>query len=52
MSSAQLPWLAAAPTAVAAALPHGRAVTLDGGFHEVPVATLAPALAEFYRSTD
>jgi len=51
-SGTQLPWLAAAPGAVAAALPHGRAVTLDGGFHEVPVATLAPALAEFYRSSD
>jgi alpha-beta hydrolase superfamily lysophospholipase len=49
-SGTALPWLAAAPSAVAAALPHGRAVTLEGGFHEVPVATLAPALAQFYTS--
>ena len=28
---------------------YGRAVRLEGGFHEVPTAVLAPALAAFYR---
>jgi hypothetical protein len=30
-------------------VPDGRAVRLEGGFHEVPPAVLAPALAAFYR---
>jgi hypothetical protein len=44
-----LPWLSRTADAVAAAVPDGRAVRLDGGFHEVPPAVLAPALAAFYR---
>jgi predicted dinucleotide-binding enzyme len=44
-----MPWLGQAAERVAQALPSGRVVRLDGGFHEVPAATLAPALAEFYR---
>ncbi len=42
-------WLARTAERVAAALPAGEWVRLDGGFHEVPPAVLAPALAAFYR---
>jgi pimeloyl-ACP methyl ester carboxylesterase len=42
-------WLVASAEAVAKAVPDGDVVGLDGGFHEVPAATLAPVLAEFYR---
>ncbi|MFL6126051.1 MAG: alpha/beta hydrolase, partial [Actinophytocola sp.] len=42
-------WLVASTEAVAKAVPDGDVVGLDGGFHEVPAATLAPVLAEFYR---
>lgn len=45
----QLPWLGQTAERVAGALPHGRAVRLEGGFHEVPAPVLAPVLAEFYR---
>jgi pimeloyl-ACP methyl ester carboxylesterase len=48
-SGTALPWLAQSAEQVAAALPHGQWVRLDGGFHEVPPATLTPALAAFYR---
>lgn len=44
-----VPWMPAAAEAVAAAVPHGTFVRLEGGFHEVPVPVLAPALAAFYR---
>jgi pimeloyl-ACP methyl ester carboxylesterase len=44
-----LPWLSGTAQVVADAVPDGRAVRLDGGFHEVPPAVLAPALAAFYR---
>jgi pimeloyl-ACP methyl ester carboxylesterase len=44
-----LPWLSRTAEVVAAALPDGRAVRLEGGFHEVPPAVLAPALVAFYR---
>jgi AcrR family transcriptional regulator len=44
-----VPWMAQTSEAVAAALPAGRWVRLEGGFHEVPVETLAPVLAAFYR---
>ena len=44
-----VPWLSGTADAVAGALPHGRAARLEGGFHEVPAAVLAPALAAFYR---
>ncbi len=46
----QLPWLAQTAERVAEALPGGRAIRLEGGFHEVPAPVLAPALADFYRS--
>jgi pimeloyl-ACP methyl ester carboxylesterase len=45
----QVPWLARTAERVAEALPDGRAVRLEGGFHEVPAPVLAPALAAFYR---
>lgn len=45
-----MPWLSQTAERVAEALPNGRAVRLEGGFHEVPTATLAPALADFYRA--
>lgn len=48
-SGTAMPWLHDAPAVVADALPNGRTVELEGGFHEVPAAVLAPALAEFYR---
>ena len=48
-SSGTVSWLGQTAERVAAALPAGEWVRLDGGFHEVPVATLAPALAAFYR---
>jgi pimeloyl-ACP methyl ester carboxylesterase len=44
------PWLASAADAVARAVPDGRHVRLRGGFHEVPPAVLAPALATFYHN--
>ena len=42
------PWMPAAAEAVAAAVKDGRFLRLEGGFHEVPPAVLAPALAAFY----
>jgi pimeloyl-ACP methyl ester carboxylesterase len=41
-------WLVAGAEAVAKVVPNGESVGLEGSFHEVPVATLAPALTEFY----
>jgi hypothetical protein len=35
---------------LAAVLPQGSAARLDGGFHEVPPAVLAPVPAAFYRA--
>ncbi len=49
-SGTAMPWLHDSAGVLADALPHGRAVELPGGFHEVPPTVLAPALAEFYRS--
>jgi alpha-beta hydrolase superfamily lysophospholipase len=49
-SGTAMPWLHDSAAVLADALPHGRAVELPGGFHEVPAEVLAPALAEFYRS--
>ncbi|MEU4470700.1 alpha/beta fold hydrolase [Micromonospora sp. NPDC023888] len=40
-------WLRDASAAAAEAVPGGRSISLDGGYHEVPPATLAPALREF-----
>jgi pimeloyl-ACP methyl ester carboxylesterase len=47
-STASPNWLVAATEAVAKAVPNGEVVGLPGGFHEVPAATLAPVLTEFY----
>jgi pimeloyl-ACP methyl ester carboxylesterase len=44
-----VPWMARTSEEVAAAVPAGRFTRLQGGFHEVPPAVLAPALADFYR---
>jgi alpha-beta hydrolase superfamily lysophospholipase len=49
-SGTQMPWLHDSAHVIAEALPNGTAVELPGGFHEVPAPTLAPALAEFFRS--
>jgi pimeloyl-ACP methyl ester carboxylesterase len=48
-SSGTMSWMAGTSEVVAAALPAGRSVRLEGGFHEVPPTVLAPALAAFYR---
>lgn len=48
-SGTAVPWLAGTSEAVAAAVPAGRFVRLEGGFHEVAPDVLAPALAAFYR---
>ncbi|MET8267716.1 alpha/beta fold hydrolase [Micromonospora arida] len=40
-------WLRDASRAAAEAVPGGRSVSLDGGYHDVPPTTLAPALREF-----
>jgi pimeloyl-ACP methyl ester carboxylesterase len=42
-------WLGQTAEHVAAALPAGEWVRMDGDFHQVPTAALAPALAAFYR---
>ena len=42
-------WLGQAAEHVAEALPAGEWVRLEGDFHQVPTAVLAPALAAFYR---
>ena len=45
-------WLGQAAEPVAAALPAGEWVRLEGGFHQVPTDVLAPVLAAFYRRED
>lgn len=40
-------WLRDGNRAAAEAVPGGRSISLDGDYHEVPPATLAPALREF-----
>ncbi|MCG5470789.1 alpha/beta fold hydrolase [Micromonospora sp. LAH09] len=40
-------WLRDGSRAAAEAIPGGRSISLDGDYHEVPPATLAPALREF-----
>lgn len=47
-STGSSPWLIAAAEATAKAVPNGESVGLEGGWHEVPTETLAPALREFY----
>lgn len=46
----QMPWLHDSAAVLAAALPDGTQVELEGGFHEVPATTLAPVLKTFYTS--
>jgi pimeloyl-ACP methyl ester carboxylesterase len=48
-STASPSWLVASTEAVAKAVPDGDVIGLDGSFHEVPAASLAPVLTEFYR---
>lgn len=43
-----VPWMSRTVEEVAAAVPEGTSVRLEGGFHEVSPAVLAPALAGFY----
>ena len=45
-----MPWLHDSAQVLAAALPDGRSVELEGEFHHVPAQTLASVLAEFFRS--
>ena len=47
-STSSVAWLAGAAEAVAGALPQGRYQRLEGGFHDIPVEVLAPALVTFY----
>jgi hypothetical protein len=42
-------WLSQTAEQVASAVPAGQWVRLEGGYHQVPPAVLAPALAAFYR---
>jgi pimeloyl-ACP methyl ester carboxylesterase len=49
-SSGTAGWLGQTAEPVAAALPHGEWVRLEGGYHQVPPGVLAPALAAFYRN--
>lgn len=49
-STASPSWLAAGAEAVAKATGNAEVLGLDGSFHEVPVATLAPVLTKFYLS--
>jgi len=48
-STASPAWLVAGAEAAAKAVPNGESVGLPGSFHEVPAATLAPVLTEFFR---
>ena len=48
-SSGTVSWLGQTAEQVAAALPAGEWVRLDGGYHQVPTDVLAPVLAAFYR---
>jgi pimeloyl-ACP methyl ester carboxylesterase len=45
-------WLGQTAEHVAAALPMGEWLRLEGGYHQVPVPVLAPTLAAFYRRED
>ena len=48
-STGSSPWLQAAAAAAASALPHGQHISRDGGFHDLPVETLAAVLTEFFK---
>jgi hypothetical protein len=49
-STGSPPWLRAAAEHAAAALPAGEHRTLEGGFHNVPVPILAPAVLDFFKT--
>ena len=49
-SGTRMPWLHDAAQVVADALPNATAVELPGEFHQVPAATLAPVLADFFQA--
>lgn len=44
----QMSWLSETASKVADAVPNGRFMKLEGGFHQVPPSVLAPALTDFY----
>ncbi|QUQ71799.1 alpha/beta fold hydrolase [Kutzneria sp. CA-103260] len=48
-STGSFPWLQEAAAATAAALPAGRHLSRDGSFHDLPPATIATALTEFFK---
>jgi pimeloyl-ACP methyl ester carboxylesterase len=48
-STGSFEWLQASAAATAAAIPAGRHLSRDGGFHDLPPATLAAALTEFFK---
>jgi len=48
-STGSTPWLQASAEAAASALPAGRHVQRDGGFHDLPPETIAAALTEFFK---
>jgi hypothetical protein len=47
-SGTAAPWMPQTAEAVVAAVPHGRFVPPEGGFHEVAAPVLAPGLTAFY----
>jgi pimeloyl-ACP methyl ester carboxylesterase len=47
-STGSAPWLRATASAIAAAMPNARHMSLDGGFHDVSPEILAPVLTEFF----
>jgi pimeloyl-ACP methyl ester carboxylesterase len=49
-SASSPPWLRAAASATADALPAGEHRSLEGAFHTIPPEVLAPVVAEFFRS--
>jgi len=48
-STGSAPWLQSAAAATAAAVPDGRHVSRDGGFHDLPPEVLADVLTEFFK---
>jgi pimeloyl-ACP methyl ester carboxylesterase len=49
-STGSFPWLQAAAAATADAIAQGRHIRADGGFHDLPVTTIATALTEFFKA--
>jgi len=48
-STGSSPWLQAGAAAAASALPDGRHISRDGGFHDLPPEVLATVLTEFFK---